>query len=53
MMHAGTAIDGVKLYNGGDSDATFSWRVEGNGWQEEMVKAGEVVDRQAIHFGTV
>jgi hypothetical protein len=48
MMHTGTAIDGVKFYNGGDSDVTFSWRFEGNGWQEEMVGAGEVVDRQGI-----
>ena len=48
MVHVGTAIDGMKFYNGGDSGVTFTWRFEGNGWQEEVVEAGEVVDRQGV-----
>ena len=48
VTHSGTDIDGVKFYNGGDSDGTFSWRFEGNGWQEETVSAGEIIDRQGV-----
>lgn len=45
---SGTEIDGVKFYNGGDDEATFSWRFEGNGWQEETVAPGDVVERQVV-----
>lgn len=28
--------------------ATFFWRFEGNGWQEEAIVSGEVIERQAV-----
>jgi len=48
VRHTGTAIDGIKFYNGGDSKAMFSWRFKGDEWQEEIIGAGECVERQAV-----
>ena len=44
VIHSGTDVDGVTFYNGGDSDISFSWRFEDNGWQVLTVESGEVVD---------
>ena len=46
VIHSGTDVDGVMFYNGGDSDISFSWRFEDNGWQILTVEAGEVVDME-------
>ena len=44
VVHAGTGMEGAKFYNGGYSDATFSWRFDENGWQEVTLAAGKTVE---------
>ncbi len=43
VTHSGTDVNGVRFYNGGDSDVAFSWCFEDERWRDVTVKAKAVV----------